>query len=212
MRSGMMALLLAGGLAMPEMLSAQSHEQHHPQGQERSQQGMMQQGQGMMGMMGQGHGMLGMMGMAAGPGPGMILRQKEALNLNESQIQRLEALEDQLAEARETHMKEVPPLRTQAMEAVKGEKPDLSNYESALKKLAEHHVRMQVEQARFSQQALDVLTPEQRSNVRFGMHLMREMMGGRMMQGGVIQGGMMQGGMMGAGGCPMMGEMQKQDG
>ncbi len=152
------------------------------------------------------------MGMAAGPGPGMILRQKEALNLNESQIQRLEALEDQLAEARETHMKEVPPLRTQAMEAVKGEKPDLSNYESALKKLAEHHVRMQVEQARFSQQALDVLTPEQRSNVRYGMHLMREMMGGRMMQGGVIQGGMMQGGMMGAGGCPMMGEMQKQDG
>ncbi len=96
-------------------------------------------------------------------------------------------------------MKEIAPLRTQAMESVKGEKPDLSKYESVLMKLAEHHVKMQVEQARFSQQALGILTQQQRSNVRYGMHLMGEMMGG-----------MAQGGMMGAGGCPMMGEMQKQ--
>ncbi len=200
MRSNMLALLMAGGLALPGVLPAQSHQQHHPQGQEKPQQAMMLRGQGMMGMRGQGHGMMGM-GMMTSPGPSMILKQKEALKLNESQVERLEALQKQLAEARETHMEEIAPLRGQAMEAVKGEKPDLSRYESTLKKLAEHHVRMQLDMARLNQEALNVLTQEQRSNVGYGMHRMGEMMGG----------GMMQGGMMGAGGCPMMEATQEED-
>ncbi len=159
-------------------------------------------GQGMMGMMGQ-------MGMMAGPGPAFILKQKEALNLSESQVQRLEALQKEQAQAREAHMKEVAPLHKQAVESLQGDKPDLARYESALKKLAEHHVKMQVEAAQLSQTTLEALTPEQRSNVRYGMRLMQEMMGGGMMQGGMMMqgGGMMGGGMMGSIPCPMMGEM-----
>ncbi len=203
MRSNLLTLLLAGSLTLPGLALAQGeHRAHHPEAQDTTRQrGMMGQGmmmgRGMMGMMGQGHGMMGMMG---GPGPAMILMQEEALNLDDSQVQRLEALQERAVELRETHVEQMQPLRARAMQTVQGEQPDLAEYESALKGLAEHHVKVQVETARLSQQALDVLNPEQRSNVRYGMHLMR----------GLMQGGMMQGGMMGD--CPMIGSMGQSEG
>ncbi len=101
-KSSVFALLLAGGLMLPGTLRAQ-HAQHHPQGQDQPQQGMM--GQGMMGqgMMGQGHGMMGM-GMMSAPGPRMILMQKDALGLSESQVERLEALREEVNQARQSLM------------------------------------------------------------------------------------------------------------
>ncbi len=178
-RSETLSLLLVGLLAIPGAALAQGH--HGRRGQQMMGMG---QGQGMMdaGMM-QG----GMMGMMTGPTPSHILRQKEALNLTAPQVERLEAIEKEMAEAREAHMKAVMPLKEQVTKALEGDKPDLSRYESALKKLADVHVKMQVDMARFSQQALEVLTAEQRSNVRYGMHVMRDMMG--------------------TGGCPMMEQM-----
>ncbi len=84
----------------------------------------------------------------------------------------------------------------QVMQALKGDEPDFSAYETALKELAGHHVNMQVGMARASQRALEVLSPEQRSNVRYGMRLMREMRSTGMMQGTEMMGGAE---------CPMMG-------
>jgi Spy/CpxP family protein refolding chaperone len=146
-------------------------------------------------MMGGKHagGMMGMMS-SFGPSPSLILKQKEALKLTDSQVTQLEAIKEDIGKARAAHMERAQPLKKQLTEVMKGESPDLSKYESALKKMAEEQVKMQVAMARFSQKALNVLNAEQRSNVRYGMHLMRGMMGGGMMKSG-------------GQGCPMMGSM-----
>jgi uncharacterized membrane protein len=188
-----LALVLMGVLVLPGSLLDQ-HEQHHAQQQqEKPQQGMMGQG-----MMGQGHGMAGI-GMMSGPGPEAILAQKDALGLSDAQVERLKVLVNEAGEAREKHLQEVWPLHRQAQAALAGDTPDLAAYESAVRTAAEHEVALRVLVARQFQQALDVLSPEQRSNVRYGIRLMHGMMGGGMM------GGMMHGG--GTARCPMMGEM-----
>ena len=168
------ALLVAGVLAFPGLTLAQGD---HPQGQDE------QAGQGMMGMM-------------PCPSASMILKQKEALDLTESQVEGLEAIQKEASEAREAHMGQVRPLHMQVMQALKGDEPDFSAYEAALKELVDHHVNMQVGMARASQRALEVLSAEQRSNVRYGMRLMREMRGREMMQGNEMMGGAE---------CPMVG-------
>jgi Spy/CpxP family protein refolding chaperone len=179
MKSKLLLVLLVGALSVPGAALAQGQHEHGDD--EKESRGMMGQGMMKQGMMGQG--------MMSGRGPSMILKQKEALELTEAQVQRLEALQKELSETREAHMKEMSPVKKQVGEALEGDKPDLSSYESALKKLADGHVRMQVDMARFSEQALEVLTAEQRSNVRYGMRLKQGMMCGEMMQGGGMMGG-----------------------
>ena len=125
----------------------------------------------------------------------MILKQKEALDLTESQVEGLEAIQKEASEAREAHMGQVRPLHMQMMQALEGDEPDFSAYEAALEELADHHVNMQVRMARASQRGLEVLSAEQRSNVRYGMRLMREMKRREMMQGTEMMGGAE---------CPMM--------
>ncbi len=204
MRSRTLALLL-GALVVPGTVFAQAdHQAHHAQAQDTVQragmmgQGMMSPGM-MMGMMAQRHpmmGMMGMMGMIGVPDPAMILKQKDALKLNDSQVQRLEALQQEAADAHRSHMEEVEPLRNRLLGAAQSDELDLSEYESALKSLADQHVRMQVEMAGLAREAVDVLTPDQRSNLRYGIRLMRGMMSGEMMQG-MMQNTPMEG-------CPMM--------
>ncbi len=179
MKRKTVALVVAGVLAFPGLILAQGHQAQ----EEQAQPGMMGMAQGMMGMM-------------TCPSPSLILKQKEALSLTESQVERLDAIQKEATEAREAHMGQVRPLHMQAMKALEGDKPDFSAYETALRKLADHHVNMQVGMARASQRALEVLSPEQRSNVRYGMRLTREMRGGGMMQGTEMMGGPE---------CPMMG-------
>ena len=184
MKLRMMALTLV--FVVPVLANAQEHRQHHPERQGENEQEMMMK-------TGQEHEMqgMGMMSMMAGPSPSMLLQQKEALQLSDSQIASLEALKKELADVHEAHMKAAMPSHTEAMEALKGDTRDLARYEAALKKLADPHIQMQVAMARFSQKAIDVLTAEQRANVRYGMRLMHGSMGDS--------------GMMGGQGCPMMG-------
>lgn len=178
MKSSIMAVSLAGILLSSGLVFAQQHSEHHQRPEGPPPQQMMMQ-------MGEEHAMMGM-GMMSGPSPMMILKQREALGLSDAQVERLQSLEEQLEKAHQAHMKEVMPLRHSAMEALKGEQPNLASYEAALKKLSGPHIAMQVELARVSQEALKVLSAEQRSNVRYGMRLMREE------------------GMVGSGRCPMM--------
>ena len=95
------ALLVAGVLAFPGLTLAQGD---YPQRQDE------QAGQGMMGMM-------------PCPSASMILKQKEALDLTESQVEGLEAIQKEASEAREAHMGQVRPLHMQVMQALEGDEP-----------------------------------------------------------------------------------------
>ncbi len=166
----------AMGMGMMEMMRART--------------GMMRQG---MGMMGQAMGMMGQ----GGPSAAMILGQKEALGLSGEQVGRLEGVERELGEAREAHRAQMGPLHEQLMEAQQAEAPDLERIEGVLERLAEAHVQGHLQMLRRGQQAMDVLTPEQRANVRYGMRLMGEamrpgmglMMGSRNPDGGMATDG-----------------------
>ncbi len=195
MKSRLLALAIACVFVLPGVSRAQRHMHQGQMQQDRMQQGQMQHGM----MMGQG--MMGMMGMMQ-PGPSFLLEQKDALDLSDEQVQRLEELKNELSEFHQAHMSRVGPLHEQAREALHGEQPDLGAYESALKSLADEHVQMQVEMARVSQEAMAVLTETQRSNVHFGLRLMHGMRQQMMRQGQMMQRmmeRMMQGGMMESG-------------
>ncbi len=185
MKTALLNMWVIGSLALPGLLGAQDR-QHHDRREETQAQGLMQMGhsQGMMGM-----------SMMIQPGPDFLLKQKEALTLSDEQVQRLEELKEQHVEFHQAHMGQLTPLRQQAMGALHAEQPDLEAYEFALNAWANEHVKMQVEMARSSQKVLEVLTEEQRSNVRYGMHLMHQWMEG-MQQGQMTRCGMMQGGTM----------------
>lgn len=203
-----LGLLVAALLALPGTVLAQQG-QHHPDRDRGAQTGQLHgtmmgtPGHGRMtGMMGAGMMGTDMMGTVAGPGPAMLLRQKEALNLSVEQVTQLEALQERLAEARTGHMKAMRPLHQKATEFAKDPDPDLAAYESTLRALAEEHVAMHAEMARVGQEARAVLTPEQRDDLEVGMRFMGEMV--RMMGGQMGSGGSM-GSMMGRMSCPMMG-------
>jgi hypothetical protein len=120
MRMRITALVLMMGAATVPAVYAQdnageadadAHRQHHPAEAETDVPGQT----GMMGkMMGKMMGQGGMMGSR----PAAILGQKDALGLDESQIERLEALENQIAEMREGHMESMKSLRTEALEVL----------------------------------------------------------------------------------------------
>jgi Spy/CpxP family protein refolding chaperone len=64
-------------------------------------------------------------------------------------------------------------LRGELKEVLGADELDVDRYESVLSRMADAHVAMKVQAARFSQEALGVLTEEQRSKVEssgMGMH------------------------------------------
>jgi hypothetical protein len=152
-------------------------------------QDAMMNGAGRYPMMGMGFGLW------AQPGPEFLLGQKDALNLSDQQVERLEQLRNELSEARANHIDRVRVLRQRVEEALSGEQPDLDLYQSALQSLADEYVAMQVETARDSQKALAVLNDTQRSYVRFAVQAMHQMGDDMWLYGQMMQGGMMQGGM-----------------
>lgn len=184
-----LALVVAALLALPVAVVAQQGQQHR-HGQEPEAQAAQMQG---------------MMGMMAGPSPGMILRQRGALDLTEEQVRELEALEERLAETRAGHMEAMQTVHQTLAEQTTAPDLDLAAYESTLRSLADQHIAMHVAIARVGQEARQVLTAEQREKLQVGMQFMRgammQMMRGRME--GMGSGGM--GSMMGQTGCPMMG-------
>ncbi|MEX1258514.1 MAG: Spy/CpxP family protein refolding chaperone [Gemmatimonadota bacterium] len=155
--------MMGGGMGMGGMMQMMA-------------QGMM--GGGMMGpemmqMMGQGMGMMA----TGGPGPAMILRMGDALNLTAEQRSRLEAIQAQYSES-------VQPLMAVAMEAhgnaaaaLEGDSPDLAAYEQGLRESADRMVEAHVAMARAAVEARNVLTAEQREGLAGGMQMMQGMMG-----------------------------------
>ncbi|MFQ5679332.1 MAG: Spy/CpxP family protein refolding chaperone [Gemmatimonadota bacterium] len=186
-----LALFVSGALAMPVAGTAQARHQHgtDQQAGDRGMGGMM--GQGMQGMQGMHQMMMrrhagsmggsgGMMAaMAAGPGPGLILGQRETLELTDAQVKKLEALRDRLAATQKKHAEAIRSLeqdlagQRQPREA----RVDLPAYESLLRRLANEQVALQMATVRGGQEARDLLTPEQAKKLRAGMQFMHGMMG-----------------------------------
>jgi Spy/CpxP family protein refolding chaperone len=152
--------------------------------------GMMQMmGQGMMGggmmgpemmsMMGQGMGVM----TTGGPGPSMILRMGDALNLTDEQRSQLDAIQTEFTDSVEPLMAGAREAHQNAAAALDGDSPDLEAYERALREAADGMVEAHVAMARAAAEARDVLTDEQREGLEGGMQMMQGMMGGGGMMG-----------------------------
>lgn len=131
---------------------------------------------------------MGMMGMMAGS-PAMILRLRGPLGLSAEQVQRLEAIEQRTGPLHEQHMQAAMRAMGEAEALLESDSPDLARSEAKLREAAEHHVQAHLAMVRASVEARGVLTPGQRSNLRFGMRMMREMMpdGAGMMGSGMMR-------------------------
>jgi Spy/CpxP family protein refolding chaperone len=143
-------------------------------------QGMMMggmMGQGMMGwgmtqMMGQGMGMLA----TGGPGPAMILRLEEPLDLTGDQVRHLEEIRDQFYETVRTEMNAAVTAHRDARAAVQIESPDFEAYERFVNEASDHMVQAHVAMARATARAREILTGEQRQQLHEGFVMMQRMM------------------------------------
>lgn len=118
-------------------------------------QGMM--GSGMMGMMGQGMGMMA----TGGPGAAAMLDMRDALDLTDEQVSRLETIRDELAATVQPLMTAMMSSHTAAADALRGEEPDFDAYQQGLQGAANIMVSVHVAMARSQAEARDVLTPDQ---------------------------------------------------
>lgn len=148
--------------------------------------GMM--GQGMMGggttqMMGHGMAMMA----TGGPGPTMLLRMGDALELSDDQVNRLEAIRDEHSGAHREAMRSAMSAHRRAAEVLHGDAPDFQAYEEALSEASGHMVRAHVTMARAAVEARSVLTPEQGERLHNGLRMMHEMMGGPGMEGAMMR-------------------------
>ena len=146
-------------------------------------EGMM--GPGMMEMMGQGMGMMA----TGGPGPAMILRMGEVLDLTDEQRTQLQAIQSEYSDSVQPLMAEVMEAHQDATTALEGDSPDFRAYERTLREAADQMVQAHVAMAQAAADGGGVLTEEQRQQLQGSMQMMRGMMG----QG---QSGMMGPGMM----------------
>lgn len=191
------AAVAAIAMLTPASLAAQNHQ-------------MGQMGMAQGGMTMHSTDMPMMHAAAMTPAPRMLLEQREPLGLSDQQVDRLEELQDRLDAAVTKHREAMRPLHEQLAGMREAEKLDMGRYEKLLRQAADHRVALQVERTRLGQEALQVLTNEQRSNVRFGMRMRRMMQpGGGMpsvMMGGAMTGATMDHGRMMA----MMQNMQQR--
>ena len=154
-------------LTLPLALSAQQEE--HQRMRMHQQQGM-HQGMGMQHMMAGMHGM-----MMASPGPGMILRLQETLELTEDQVSALESMHAEARETMQQHRQAASEAREKAHEAMTGESADIDAFQAGLEEAAMHEVQAMVAMARVHMQAGDVLTDAQTEKLHTLMEAMKEM-------------------------------------
>lgn len=134
-------------------------------------QGMM--GSGMMGMMGQGMGMMA----TGGPGAAAMLDMRDALDLTDEQVSRLETIRDGLAATVQPLMTAMMSSHTAAAEALRGDTPDFDAYQQGLQAAANIMVQTHVATARSQVEAREVLTPEQLGLLRdHGPNMMQGLM------------------------------------
>lgn len=117
-----------------------------------------------------------MAAMAFGPGPVMLLHQKEALGLSEEQASRLDSLRAATVGTMEEHRSAMEEVHVAMKELAASEEPGMDRFRDLLERMADARIALAVDMARIHRRAMDVLTEEQRSNARYGMKLMHRMM------------------------------------
>ena len=138
------------------------------QGGMMGQQGMMHgqgqgqgQGHGMMG--GQGHGMMG----GGMMGPGMMGQQGMMSGmLNEQQQREMREMRQEYRSAHFQRMGEMMNLRDDMMELMQGERPDPEEVQALHGEMATLRGEMLADQVRMRNQMQDLLTDEQREQLR----------------------------------------------
>jgi hypothetical protein len=172
-------------LALLFFLTAPADAQRR--GMAPQQPGQMMPGMGMMsGMMGTGmmdQSMFQMMGQGmgliatGGPGPTLILRMRDVLDLSDEQVLSLERIRDRVQS--QPMPNTAMQANSRAQQALAGDTPDFEAYESALRDAMDAMVEMHVELARATAEAADVLTEQQRLRLNeIGTGMMRGMMMG----------------------------------
>lgn len=133
--------------------------------------GMM--GSGMMQMMGQGMGMMA----TGGPGAAAMLDMRDALDLSDEQVSRLETIRAELAATVQPLMTAMMSSHAAAAEALTGDEPDFDAYQRGLQAAANIMVSAHVAMARSQAEARDVLTSEQLESLRDrGSNMMQNLM------------------------------------
>ena len=122
------------------------------------------------------HGHAMMAAMAFGPGPAMLLRQGDALDLTAEQESRLDSLRAAMHSRVEDHRAGMQEIHQGMRELADSEEPDMARYRELLERMADARVELAVRMAEVHRQAMDVLSQEQRSNARYGMELMHHRM------------------------------------
>lgn len=155
--------------------------------------GMMMRGRMQRGMMGRAmmaRGTMGRMGMRAGAaGPGLLLRTRDALDLTDDQVERLETLQAELRETGRAHMEQARDAQQRAREALSAETPDLAAAEAALQEAADHRIQAQLAMARGHLQAREILTDDQRTRLEETRELIRDLRPARPGRPGRMRGG-----------------------
>ncbi|MBT8461558.1 MAG: Spy/CpxP family protein refolding chaperone [Gemmatimonadetes bacterium] len=169
--------LVAGPVAGQERMSEQAPDMsrdmmHHD---------MMQSGMpGMMQMMQSMHARDGMMG-----GPTLILRLEGALELTESQVERLKAIQEAAQADMRQHMMHGMMEMGGAQTLLDGDSPDLDAYEAKIKEAANQMVQAHARMATAAVEARQLLDAGQRERLALARAMMKEM-GGGMMGGGMM--------------------------
>ena len=118
---------------------------------------------GMMHMSGHKMGSKEMMsGMMSVPSPAMLLRHKDELDLNATQVTQLETLQKQAQPACMQHMQMGMTEHRAADQMLAAAKPDLAAYSAKMKEATAHMVEGNVAMLKAGIAARDILTPAQR--------------------------------------------------
>jgi Spy/CpxP family protein refolding chaperone len=171
--------LLGGAVAAAPQVAGMHDQDPNAAGSMGMAQGMMMggmMGQGMVGsgmmqMIGQGMGMMA----TGGPGAAAILRMRDALDLTDDQVSRLEKIQQDLQTTVQPQMTAMMSTQSGAAQALRGDSPDFNAYQQSLQAAANIMVQAHVAMARSQVEARNVLTPEQRQKL--------QTQGGQMMQG-----------------------------
>lgn len=149
----------------------------------------------------QDHGdMMGMMQdcpmmQARAEGPAAALEHRDELDLSNEQVEKLEALQEQVAASRGTAMERMKDIHEEIRAATEGERFDEAAARAAFERMGALHTEMGMAMLRARHETHAVLTPEQREKLD---ELTRSGMGMHGMMGG------MQGMMEHMKDCPMM--------
>lgn len=171
-----LAAALALAVLTPGPALAQEHHGGEAEAEESRQGMMMNHGPMAHDRMGPDHRSAMMAAMAFGPGPMMLLHQKDALGLTEDQASRLDSLRAGMHETMEEHRSAMEEVHGAMKELAASGEPGMDRFRELLERMADARVELAVEMARTHRRAMDVLTEEQRSNARYGMKLMHRMM------------------------------------